>query len=63
MKTRIVLDAMTRTQTDEYTFFRAAHIFCFGVDAIVTNEVAQFKLHAITPPWVLQYAMVVLNME
>jgi len=56
MKTQDVIHAMTRANTDELTFFRMAHIYCFGTDANVYNDVAQFKLHAICPPYVLRYA-------
>lgn len=55
MQTQDVVEAMTRAKVDEQTFFRLAHIYCFGSDANVSTDVAQFKLHAIVPPFVLRY--------
>ena len=55
MQTQEVVEAMTRSKVDKQTFFRLAHIYCFGSDANVSTDVAQFKLHAIVPPFVLRY--------
>jgi len=60
MMTRNVLDAMIRTKTDEQTFFRKAHVFSYGADADVSNDVAQFKMHAIVPFYVRKYVSVIL---
>ncbi len=46
---------LSETRTDEQTFFRLAHIYCFGTDPDLSNDVAQFKLHAIIPRYVVRY--------
>lgn len=46
---------MEETQTDELTFFRLAHIFFFGSDPDLSNDVAQYKIHAIIPNYVIRY--------
>jgi len=63
MQTRDVLDMMTRTKTDEGDFFRLAHIYCFGVDVNTFNDVCQFKLHAIVPPYVLRYVEALMEAD
>jgi hypothetical protein len=63
MQTKDVLDMMERTKTDEEMFFRLAHIFCFGVDANVATDVAQFKLNAIVPVYVLRYVNHILETD
>lgn len=61
MQTKDVLDAMAVAKLEEEMFFRLAHIFCFGSDANVATDVAQFKMHAVVPPYALTYARVVLE--
>lgn len=61
MQTNEILDAMVRTDTDELTFFRLAHIHCFKKDVDVHNDVAQFKINAVIPPYVLRYARYVFE--
>lgn len=61
MQTQNVLDAMTYKQVNEEVFFKLAFVFCFGVTADVSTDVAQFKLHAIVPAYVLQYVKVILE--
>ena len=56
MQTQEIMDAMVRTNTDEIMFFRLAHLHCFNRDVDVYNDVAQFKMHAVIPPYVLRYA-------
>ena len=46
---------MVRLKVDEQTFFRIAHVWAFGTDPDVSTDVAQFKLHAIVPPYVRKY--------
>lgn len=46
---------MSETKSDEQTFFRMAHIFLFGTDPDLSNDVAQYKLHAIIPVYVIRY--------
>ena len=46
---------LSETKTDEQTFFRLAHIYLFGSDPDLSNDVAQYKLHAIIPRYVVRY--------
>lgn len=46
---------MDETKTDEQTFFRLAHIYCFGTDPDLSNDVAQYRMHAIIPRYVVRY--------
>ena len=50
-----LLRAMRKADCDTQTFFRIAHIHQFGTDPDVSTDVAQFKLHAIVPPYVCKY--------
>jgi hypothetical protein len=36
-------------------FFRLAHIWCFGTDPDLGNDVMEFKLHSIIPKYVERY--------
>jgi hypothetical protein len=47
---------MAKTNTDEQTFFRIAHVYWYGCDGDTITDVVQFKLHAICPWYVLRYA-------
>lgn len=42
-------------RVDIYTFFRLAHIYCFGTDPDISTEVAQYTMHAIIPKYVEKY--------
>ena len=42
-------------RTDVHTFFRLAHIYRFGTDPDLSNEVAQYQLHAVIPRYVEAY--------
>lgn len=42
-------------RVDVYTFFRLAHIYCFGTDPDISTEVAQYTMHAIIPKYVEKY--------
>lgn len=42
-------------KVDELTFFRMSHVWSFGTDPDLHNEVAQFLLHGIIPPYVVRY--------
>jgi hypothetical protein len=42
-------------RVDIYTFFRMAHIYCFGTDPDISTEVAQYTMHAIIPKYVQTY--------
>ena len=42
-------------KVDELTFFRIAHVWAFGTDPDLHNEVAQYKLNAIIPKYVERY--------
>ena len=46
---------LNELRTDEATFFRMAHVFFFGSDPDLSTDVAQFKLHAIIPRYVMRY--------
>lgn len=63
MQTRDVLDMMVRTKTDKETFFRIAFIYWYGSDADTSNDVAQFKLHAICPWYVLRYVEILMESD
>jgi len=40
---------------DVYTFFRVAHVHQFGTDPDMSNQVAQWKMHAVIPKFVCDY--------
>jgi len=46
---------MNKARTDEQSFFRSAYIWRFGKDTDVSNDVCQYKLHAIVPRYVEEY--------
>jgi hypothetical protein len=50
-----LVETLNRLRTDEQTFFRMAHVWCFGTDPDVSNDVAQYKLHGIVPKYVQRY--------
>lgn len=50
-------EILLRRKVDDQTFFRAAYQWCFGKDCDVSNDVAQFKLHAIVPRYVERYIL------
>ena len=42
-------------RVDERTFFRMAHVWCFGTDPDLGNDAMEFKLHGIIPKYVQRY--------
>jgi hypothetical protein len=46
---------LTELRTDVYTFFRLAHVWSFGTDPDLSNEVAQYRMHAVIPKYVCTY--------
>jgi len=46
---------MRRLKVDELTFFRIAHVWSFGTDPDLHDDVAQYKLHAVIPKYVEKY--------
>lgn len=55
MHTENVLSVMHRKKCDEQELFLVAYMYIYGTTADVSNDVAQFKLHCITPFYVLKY--------
>jgi len=37
------------------TFFRVAHVWAFGTDPDLHNDLAQYTLHGVLPPYVVRY--------
>ena len=52
-----LVNTMNRMNVDTLTFFRSAHQWAFGKDAHLHNEVAQYELNAVIPPFVRKYVM------
>lgn len=50
-----LVDTMKRLDLDEQSFFRLAHIWAFGKDVSVADDVAQFRLHSVIPKYVQRY--------
>lgn len=50
-----LVETMNRLKVDEQTFFRMAHVWSFGTDPSVQDDVAQWKLHGIVPRYVQKY--------
>lgn len=46
---------MAQLHVDELTFFRIAHVWAFGTDPDLSTDVAQYKLHALIPRYVVNY--------
>ena len=40
---------------DVLTFFRCAHVWCFGTDPDLTKDVERYETSAIVPPYVERY--------
>lgn len=40
---------------DVHTFFRVSHVWCFGTDPDLNDDVAQFRLHSVIPRYVVRY--------
>lgn len=40
---------------DIQQFFRSAYMFKFGKDHDCTNDIVQYKLHAIIPPYISDF--------
>lgn len=40
---------------DVHTFFRIAHVHEFGTDPDMSNQVAQWRMHAVIPRFVCDY--------
>jgi hypothetical protein len=57
-----VCEAIIRTNTTEENFFRCAHVFRFGTTGDVTNDLVQWKLHAIVPNYIQDYATYILEL-
>jgi hypothetical protein len=38
-----------------WTFFRIAHVHQFGTDPDLSNDVAQYRMHAVIPQYVCAY--------
>ena len=50
-----LMNTMKRLNVDNLTFFRMAHIWSFGTDPVLSDDVAQFMLHGIIPKYVQSY--------
>lgn len=50
-----LVNTMDRLRVDERTFFRIAHIWCFGTDPDLGNDVQEFKLFGRIPKYVQRY--------
>lgn len=50
-----LVNKMRQLKADELTFFRIAHVWAFGTDPDLHDDVAQFKLHGIVPVYVRNY--------
>ncbi len=48
-------EIMRRLKVDERTFFRMAHLYLFGTDPDLTQDVQNFKQKAIVPVYVVRY--------
>jgi hypothetical protein len=52
---RKLKEALERLRVDEATFFRLAHIYCFGSDPDLTSDVLRFKETGVVPQYVIRY--------
>lgn len=50
-----LVNKLRQLNTDELTFFRVAHVWAFGTDPDLHDDVAQFKLHGVVPVYVKNY--------
>lgn len=46
---------LEETRTEVWTFFRIAHVYYFASDPDISNDVAQYRMHAILPIYVVNY--------
>lgn len=54
---------INQAKADEQSFFRSAYMWRFGKDADVSNDVCQYKLHAIVPKYVEEYVIHIQGKE
>jgi hypothetical protein len=50
-----LVHTMNKLKVDNLTFFRMAHVWCFGTDPPLHDDVAQFLLHSVVPKYVERY--------
>ena len=46
---------LNQLRLDDVTFFRIAHVWAFGTDPDLSTDVAQYRLHALIPRYVVSY--------
>jgi hypothetical protein len=46
---------LSQLKMDELTFFRVAHVWAFGTDPDLHDDLAQYLLHGILPKYVVNY--------
>lgn len=49
------VETLQRLRTDEPTFFRMAHLWCFGTDPDLSVDVSEFRSNGRVPPYVQRY--------
>lgn len=50
-----LVNKLNQLKVDAHTFFRIAHVWAFGTDPDLSNDVAQYELHALIPRYVVSY--------
>jgi hypothetical protein len=50
-----LVNKLNQLKVDAQTFFRIAHVWAFGTDPDLSNDVAQYQLHAVIPRYVISY--------
>ncbi len=50
-----IREKLLRLRLDSKTFFRMAHIHCFGRDVDLTEDVRRFEKHGEVPPYIRRY--------
>lgn len=50
-----LVNKMDQLKVDVLTFFRIAHVWAFGTDPDLHDDVAQYQLHAVIPRYVVNY--------
>ncbi len=50
-------------RVEDVTFFRMAHLYQYGRDVDVWNDIAQYRLHGIIPSFVVNYLKMLQSRE
>lgn len=50
-----IKERLLRLRLDSKTFFRMAHMFCFGRDVDLTEDVRRFETNGVVPKYVERY--------